>query len=454
MKILIVNPTRLDENGIPVKYRMAYFPPLIFAMLNRLTPPHHAVEFVNDVVEQIDFDRSFDLVAITVMTIQSDRAYQIADTFRNRGVKVVMGGIHVTILPEEAGHHADAIVVGEADNLWERILDDCERGRLKGVYREDAFPDLQNLVLPKWEGINMKIYPRRPGWKFPVISTFTTRGCPLKCDFCSVSRFFGNKYRVRPVEHVMKEIDANVAMGAKYLLFLDDNIAFNPEYSRELFRAVSKKNITWMSQASTTIAKKPDLLRLAAESGCLELFIGLESINTKSLESMNKKFNKIDEYGHLLKIITKAGIMPMVSIIIGFDEDTPGQLRQILEFLKENRVYYATFSVLTPFPGTAVHDRLKREGRINHYRWSEYTLTNVVFRPKNFTEEELQEAFWRTYQEFYSFKNYIPHALYGLWTGKRGWSVFLDNLFYQYYFRSKVVRRDTLYSSGFGKRIG
>ncbi|MBC8275100.1 MAG: cobalamin B12-binding domain-containing protein, partial [Chloroflexi bacterium] len=211
MNILFVYPTKLNASEKPIKYRKAFIPPLALAILNGLTPDHHNVHLVDDIVEDIDFAGSYDLVAITAMTMQVERAYQIADAFRDRGVKVIMGGMHPTVLPQEAKQHADSVVIGEADNIWEQILDDCENNTLKDFYQDESFPDLQRLVIPKWDNLNLGIYAKRIGSKMPTMPIFTSRGCPLGCKFCSVTKFFGKSIRVKPISHVMKEIESTGA---------------------------------------------------------------------------------------------------------------------------------------------------------------------------------------------------------------------------------------------------
>ena len=283
MNILFVYPTRLDSSGRPAKYRKGYLPPLALATLDGLTPDHHDVRIIDDIVDEIDFSIPYDLVAITAMTMQVERAYQIADAFRERGVTVIMGGTHPTILPQEARQHADSVVVGEADNIWEQILYDCENNALRDFYQDAEFPDLQRLVLSKWDNLNLRAYPKRAGAKLPMMPIFTTRGCPLGCKFCSVTRFFGKTIRVKPISHVIQEIENT---GATEYLFVDDNITCDPGYSRELFRALAGRGLNWMSQISTTVMRNPDLIDLAAEAGCSGLLIGTESLSQSSLKAV------------------------------------------------------------------------------------------------------------------------------------------------------------------------
>ena len=238
MRILLAAPSQLDSQGLPQKYRRAFLPPLSLAVLNSLTPRIHEVRIVNDVVEEIDFSQDYDLVGITCMTSQAGRAYQIADRFRSTGTRVVLGGVHPTILPEEGKEHADAVVVGEAERIWPEVLVDAENRRLKEFYRENGHPDLSGPLIPRWDEMNLHVYPRRMGAKLPFMPLLTTRGCPFGCKFCSVTSLYGSSYRTKSISSVLSEIDA---IHAQEFLFVDDNIACDPAYSRELFRALAPK---------------------------------------------------------------------------------------------------------------------------------------------------------------------------------------------------------------------
>ncbi len=453
MKILFINPTRLDENGSPVQYKQAFTTPLFFAVFNGLTPGNHEKIFINDIVEKIDFDQEYDIVAITVMTVQADRAYQIADIFREKGTTVILGGVHPTVLPEDAKKHADSVVVGEAENLWHAILEDYENNSLKDFYKDTSFPSLDTVPISSYENINLDIYTRNPGKKMPPLPLYATRGCPYGCKFCSVTKIFGKSYRMKPVEHVIKEIEELQKLGVTDIFLVDDNIAFKPEYSRKLFKALKKTGINWLSQISTTVLKNPDLIELAADSGCFALFVGIESINSDSLVFAQKGFNKTDEYITLFNKLNDAGIMPLYSFIFGFDTDTPEQFQATLDYLEKNKIYYPIFWLMTPLPGSELYDELKEEGRINENKtWSEFGATSVVFKPKNFTEHELTDYYWETYQKFYSYKKIIPHSINGFKKNKNSFKTFMNNLLYQSFFAFKVKGRDHPYSGGFGKK--
>lgn len=453
MKILFINPTRLDQDGNPVKYKKAFTPPLFFAVFNSLTPDSHEKIFINDIVEDINFDQNYDLVAITSMTVQAERAYQIAEKFTKKGTTVILGGVHPTVLPEEAKKYAHSVVIGEAENLWHTILNDVENKTLKEFYKEDEFPSLEDVPIISYKNINLNPYITNIGQKRPFVSLYATRGCPFGCKFCSVTKIFGKSYRMKPIENIISEVHHVQSLGVDIVFFADDNIAFKPDYARELFKALKKTHINWVSQTSTTILKHPDLITLAGDSGCFSLLVGIESLNKDALASANKNFNKIENYVHLFNELSRAGIMPMYSFIFGFDSDTPEHFMETLEFLKKNRIYYPLFWLMTPFPGTEIHDELKSEGRIHEASWSKYGASDVVFQPKNFSEQELTDCYWETFQKFYSLNNIIPHTINGYKTNKYPIKTAINNLLYQTYYSLKVKRRDHPFSGGFGKQL-
>ena len=435
MKIQLVKPTRLDKNKKPIKFRKALMPPLSLAIIDRLTPDRHQVKIVNDIVEDIDYSSSYDLVGITAMTMQAHRAYQVADRFREMGVKVIMGGIHAASLPHEAKQHADSVVIGEVEELWEHVLADAENNRLKEFYQNTSPPDLGKLTIPKWDNINMKIYVKQIGHKHPPIPVFTTRGCNFDCKFCSISNIYGKTYRIKPVANVIKEIDF---INKSYYLLVDDNIVCDFDYSRELFAALIPKKITWMSQISTTILKSPDLIELAGRSGNNLSVVGIESLNRDSLKSMNKGFNHPEAYGELFARMREARITPFPSIIFGFDEDTLDQVRLTMDFLVKNKVGAALFTILTPFPGTKVCQELNDAKRIITTNWSLYDCANLVYHPKNCTVDEFITQFWKDYRDYFSIKSMIKRLFHIAAGSRHPLADFSDNLFYMINSRIKV----------------
>jgi len=373
------------------------FPYLSTAVLGALTPPVHEVVIHDENLKAIDYSDAPDLVAITVLTPLAPRAYEIADEYRSRGVKVALGGFHATWRPEEALGHADAVVIGEAEGVWPELLMDAEAGTLKKTYKADGRPAAADLPVPRRELLDGK------GYFFTNILQ-TTRGCPFDCKFCSVTAFYGGTYRFRPVEEIEKEVQS-FTKGAGFVLFVDDNIVGNPAYAKRLFAMLKNYKKKWMSQASTTIIKDPELLKLASESGCYGLFMGFESLTQENLDMMGKKMNAIEKYRDVISKLHDHGIGVHGSFILGYDHDDTTVFDNLLDFTRGVRLDAAFMPVLTPFPGTEIYKQLEAEGRIINRDWSLYDMEHVVFKPKKMTPEQLQEGHDRTNREFYSASN-------------------------------------------------
>jgi len=383
------------------------------------------------------------------MSLQAERVYQIADQFRewNLDIKIVLGGIHPTFLPEEAKQHADAVIVGEAESVWERVLNDAEVGWMDEFYYGDP-SDLQELIIPRWECCDLSNYRRQPGSKWPLMPVFTTRGCPFGCKFCSVTHLHGKSYRHKPIGNILQEIEE---IGAETYFFVDDNIMANPAYSRELFQALQGKGIHWFSQASTTMLKHPEIIDLAAKAGCFSLFIGIESIHQNTLAAINKNFNKTSAYKELFERLYRANIIPYTSHIFGFDQDTPETFQETLEFLKQHRIMLTAWWLLTPVLGTAIFDEMKASGRIFEKRWSFYEGNHVVFQPKNFSSEDLTSLYWHNYQKFFEMTQEINLAVKNDYPSLPG-SIYLGAYFFQLYAKKQVLKRTHPFAIGSGKK--
>ena len=267
----------------------------------------------------------FDLVGISCMTATANRSYQLSDMFRQRGSKVVLGGIHPTILPQEAIQHADAVVIGEAEGCWADVINDFRKGKLQKFYHVPE-PDLSKFPFPRRDFHIDKAL-------FNCVGLLTTRGCPYACEFCSVTDFYGRKIRHRPVSMVVEDIKQS---GSKTFLILDDNVTGHPEYSKELFEALIPLGIEWVGQSSISLAKDKEMLKLCRLSGCAALFFGLESVSPSSLMGMKKTLKSIEETEEAIKIIQDNGIAFHPSIILGFDTDTKAIFDDTLEFLARN----------------------------------------------------------------------------------------------------------------------
>lgn len=373
------------------------FPSLSLAALAAVTPHQWQVGLVDENIETIDFDSEADLVAITAMTPQAPRAYRIADSFRERGVPVVMGGFHASNLPDEALEHVDAVVVGEGELVWPRLLEDREKGSLARLYRASDLLAMGEIPPARREVFH--------GKRYLFTNTLqTTRGCPHDCEFCSVTAFYGRKYRKRPVESVLRELETLRGKNS-FAFFVDDNLVGDRRYALELFTRMRGMGFKWLSHAPIDLASDPELLRAAGESGCVGLFVGFESLNETSLAAMGKVTNRAASYLEDARAFRDNGIGILGSFVLGYDGDTPGVFDGLLRFCEEARLEAAIFPILTPFPGTAVRARLKAEGRITSSNWEDYDMGHVTFRPVGMTAEELQEGHDRLNRSFYSFSS-------------------------------------------------
>ncbi len=375
------------EKGIKFSNDTQYpFPILGLTLLASLLPKSYEVKIVNEAIEKIDFDAEFDLVGITGLTCVIKRAYEVADRFREMGVKVILGGIHPSLLPEEAKEHADSVFIGEAEGMIEKLTRDFEAGELKPFYKNREWSDLKGMPFPRRDLLSKRYRPF-----FKVIET--TRGCPNRCEFCSVPTINGKRYRVRPLEEIDKELSLIIQKKGEYLFLADDNVTAREDYAFGLFEIFKHHQVKWMGFTTIQIAKNEKLLRSARESGCVSLFIGFESLLQENLDGVSKRFVNAKELSNLAKTIQSHRIGIHGSFIFGFDGDDPSIFRKTVEFVQRNNIELPTFSILTPFPGTTLQSRLEEEGRIFDYDWSHYDMSHVVFKPKEMTVRELQEGY-------------------------------------------------------------
>lgn len=393
MKITLIEPAMIKQKDFGEKPSWQ-LTPLTLAALAGLNPPDVEVEAVDDRIETIDYDSPRDLVGISVKTFTARRAYQIADEFRKRGVPVVLGGHHPTLRPDEAALHADSVVTGEAEGIWDELLSDAKKHQLKPRYHHK-----ETLPFEKVR-VNRAVF---AGKKYlPIAMVETTRGCPFSCNFCSVTTFFGRSFRHRPPREVVAEIES---IGQKFVFLVDDNIVADKEAAKELFRALIPLKIRWISQASLTMTKDKELMRLMHASGCAGVLTGIETINRTNLKQIHKSWNTVGiGYDEALKIARDNGIAIVGSFILGMDEDTPATLDQLLEFTIHERFFAALFNLLTPYPGTDLYAQFLREGRLTHPQWwldPAYTYGSAVFQPKSISAHDLEQARLRLYRSFY-----------------------------------------------------
>ena len=434
MRVELINPNNSTnaanipflQKGLLSWKAKAYSPPLGLCMIAAYTPDDIEVQITDECVKPIDFDKDIDLVGLTAYTNNALRAYEIADVFRQRGVPVVMGGVHASTLPEEALEHCDSIVIGEAEGAWQRLISDFSHGQLERVYKNDQLVSLEDLPIPRRELLLSDDY--------VTINTIqTTRGCPHNCSFCSVTRFNGRTYRFRPIHEVVKEIES---LFSSNVFIIDDNIFSNRARTQKLFNALIPLGIRWGSQCTISIASNPEMLELAARSGCIGLAIGLESFCKESLEAAHKRFNDPDQFYRDIELIKSYGIFVWGSFVLGFDEDDENSLENTIKMAKASKLDFACFNFLTPLPGTIVYDKLEKEGRLGSKNWADYNMANLVFRPIRVTSEVLEEKVRKAWLEFYSIKAIFKRLGFSL--EKVRFFVWLVNFALCFYTRKKL----------------
>ena len=404
------------------EFKRILSPSLALLVVAALTPENHDLVLEDENIETLDLDDSPDLVGMSVNVDTSSRAYEIADTYRHRGIPVVLGGIHASACPEEALVHADAVCIGEAEQVWPRILCDAAAGRLRGRYEAPAIFDPAKIPAPRWPLIRTERY-------LYTNIVCASRGCPFRCEFCYNScAYRRHRYTPRSVDSVIEEIRS---LGTRHVMFIDDNFIGDIRWTRDLVGAMKPLGLKWSAAVSTNIGQHPALLDDMAESGCQSLFIGFETTSRHALRSVQKHQNHVELYDDLIDGIHRRGIMINSSLVFGFDDHGPDVFADTLDWLVSHRIETMTAHILTPYPGTRLFDRFSRDGRITDTDWSHYNTAHVVFRPERMSPEELQRGYLWTYDRFYSLasilrrlpknrKQWLPYLLFNLGYRKFG----------------------------------
>jgi len=404
MKILLVFP-RVEHGQTTIKDKGSWNaklfgnPIITLPHIAAITPEEYDVKIVNENYMTLDFDEECDLVAISCYTMTAPRVYEIADEFRRRGKTVFLGGYHPTAMPEEAIKHADSVIKGMAEASWPKALKDFENGKLKKFYEKDYSFDIADVPPLRRDLIAHN----------PILGAVQwTRGCGNGCEFCAISSFCERGVMRRPVDKVVEEIKQ---MPNRLFIFHDPHLTSSPRYARELFKEMicQKVNKSWLANGTTNVLGKIDeeFLNLARKAGCLEWFVGFESVSQAALNETKKTHNKVEDFKKLIKRLHNHGMAVQGGIIFGFDEDTPDIFDLTLEKMYEFEIDIVEVNILTPYPGTPLFERLERDGRILTRDWSRYNQVDVVFKPKNMTEKELFEGARKVAKEFYSISNIV-----------------------------------------------
>jgi len=412
MKIILIKPGmgsiikgyNIDEGSME---------PLQLAILASLAKDDDEVKLYDDRLEKIPFDEKADFVAITVDSFNARRAYEIAAEFRKRETKVILGGVHPTLLPEEAENYADAIVIGDVEPVWDEMINDIKSNKLKKRYKGE-FGEPQAGSFPRRDLFKGKKY-------LPVSLVQFSRGCKFNCSFCSVSKFFKNSHQCRKIEDVIYEIEKD---KLKTVLFVDDNLVADREKTKILLKELIPLKIKWASQSSLDMVKDREMLDLMAQSGCVGHLVGFESINVNTLKWFNKAVNyrEFNNYKEALEIFRDYGFLTWASFMIGNDFDTLDTIEKTVEFAIKSKFTLAFFHILMPYPGTKIYEQFKAENRLLYdgHWWNhpDFMYNKATFVPKNITPEQLADAAVKANKDFYTFSS-ITHRFFDFKTHLR-----------------------------------
>lgn len=392
--IHLINPKTDSLTTRPIYLKRALYSPLagLLAVAAAIPRDRYEVVLTDENIEPVDFDLKVDLVGISAMTSYVNRGYEIADQFRRQGVPVVMGGVHPSFMPQEALRHCDAVVIGEVELVIEKLLDDLSQGAMRGTYKSDKLHSMVGMPMPRYDLLKKNRY---------VNKTFvqTSRGCHQGCTFCAEPLMNGLKFRYRPVDEVIREVEN---CGSRTISINDADFFGTRERPMQLMRALRGRCIKWQGGVTSKLAQDDRMLELAAESGCTMLSIGFESISRETLKSVHKHVNRPDTFSALVEKVHSYGIMVFGLFMFGFDGDDASVFRSTLEFNIGTKYDACAFSALTPYPGTLTWYEMKKANRIVSFDWSMYDQGHVVYRPARMSAEDLRIGMNETYHRFYS----------------------------------------------------
>jgi radical SAM superfamily enzyme YgiQ (UPF0313 family) len=454
MKIVFIKPNMGLVNGAPY-YDRGRMEPLTFAVLAGITPRQHETVLYDDRFECLPFEEHMDLVAINTEIYTARRAYEIADRFRTRGVPVVLGGFHTTMIPEESLDHADAVVLGDAEPVWETLLQDLEKGRLKRRYvgsygTMGARSQPSGIRTDQATGIRTEqLTAIRTDWSvflrkkyLPVRLTQFSRGCINQCEYCATGNIYRQSHRCRPVEEVVRELEQD---GARFVFFVDDNLIANKAQATLLFKRLKPLRIRWFGQADLSFAADPAFMELMLESGCSGLVVGFESLDPSNLVQMQKNCNLgFETYDPMVEAIRRSGLMLWAAFLLGYDNETPESVKATCDWALSKKFAFSAFNILMPYPGTPLYARMEAEGRLLYDgKWwlhDDYRFGMPGFRPRNCSPDELAQACLDARRRHSSVSSIFRRALDPKTHLKDGWS-FATYLSYNPLFRDEMLKK-------------
>jgi radical SAM superfamily enzyme YgiQ (UPF0313 family) len=394
-RILLIQPENPEINRVRRRQFNNFTQITMPYLAGFIDDRHYDIRLVDEYNQRIPFDASVDLVAVTVNTPNATHCYRMAERFRTGGAKVVMGGPHATLCADETSRACDHLIVGEAEETWPQFLTEFRAGRARARYDCERTPSLQNLPIPRRDLVRRRYFTKG--------AVFATRGCPYRCSYCNLKQIYADSFRTRPVAEVIADV---ASMRNRYFVFWDDNFFGDVEYAAELMTALRGMGKRWAAQVSIDRCTDERLLRLAREAGCIYLFLGLETFSEEGLASVNKSFNRVTRYRPTIELIHRHGISVQAGVVFGFDVDTPAVFAETLRACEDLGIEGVTVSLLTPLPGTPLHEQMTREGRLLHDDWTWFNgKTRVSFAPRQMTADELFDGYMWFRRQFFSWRS-------------------------------------------------
>lgn len=434
-KILLIQPSPYDQNHKPLKKKKLYFVGLAMPLLAAMMPDGWETEIILEILEDIPMDTDADLIGISTMGHGIIRSIDIAKAFREKGKTVILGGYMASIMAEEAMNYCDAVIVGDAELVWQDMLRDFEKGELKKIYEKNLEEGTFSTPVPRFDLIINK----NIGDFLPVQAG---RGCPNNCSFCSVACLYEGRYLKKPLDEVIRDIKQIKNLGFKKFLLLDDNIFSDREYLDALLKEIKNMGMEWMSQCDIRIGEDDELLKKLADSGCTTLSFGLESLSLESLIGMNKGWANPLNYHQLIKNIQSFGIDVSTEMVVGGEGDTLGSIRSTKDFIEKNKISVPRFYILTPIPGTRFFKDMAAAGRLIKENIYSFDGTEAVYKPKNMTPVELTDAYWELYRSLFTLKSIVIRNIFRPeFLRKPGKYLFycIVNLYYKHQIKQRIT---------------